>query len=178
MVALIGGTDGHSNVQHLPLLQVAGVSERQVPNVRGGELDAARTWARSVMRPHVEAVAGEVRTHPSSISDLPQLSSLAPGSVATQAIICAPSLPWPCEWATATVECESEFNPRAVGSEWYDSDGDTILELWYFYGLWQIASRTPPGEGMDWLFDPYLNTIEAHIKYVDGGTGDWPNCPQ
>ena len=83
-----------------------------------------------------------------------------------RALICSPEFSWDCGWAMSTVWCESRFDPNAQGAEWYQG------RLWHFNGLWQIA------EGP---FDPYLNTVEAHIQYVQWQRGlrarPWPNCP-
>lgn len=81
-------------------------------------------------------------------------------------IICAPEFTWPCEWAEATVMCESSGNPNAYTTE-------TINGITYeFVGLFQVLGGS---------YDPYQNTTEAHTQYVQWQRGErqrpWPNCP-
>ncbi len=93
-------------------------------------------------------------------------------------LVCSDEWTWDCGWALRTifggaVGCpngESFGSATAVGSGWY------MGQQWWFYGLWQIAVPVPPGNGYDWLFDPYLNTVEAHLKYLSGGKSHWPVC--
>ena len=87
---------------------------------------------------------------------------------ALAATICAPEFTWDCGWAERTVACESSGDPNAVGSEWYQG------ELWYFVGLWQIATRDTAM--IPTLQDPVTNTLEAHWKYLHGGVAHWPVC--
>ena len=91
------------------------------------------------------------------------------GAEQWRGLVCNAPFTWDCGWALATIECESSGSPLADGHEWYQG------QYWHFVGLWQIA--VPIHEGNEWLYDPYLNTVEAHLKYVNGGTGHWPNCP-
>ena len=75
-------------------------------------------------------------------------------------LICAEEFSWSCEWALAIVWCESTNDPNA-----YNPDGP-------FMGLWQVTNGS---------YDPYLNTVEAHIKYVSWQRSEvdnpWPYCP-
>ena len=87
-----------------------------------------------------------------------------------RALICGAAYAWDCGWALRTVMCESSGNPNAVGSEWYEG------ELWYFVGLWQIATQAPAMIPV--LQDPVRNTAEADGKYLHGGAGHWPLCGQ
>ena len=90
------------------------------------------------------------------------------GDAAVEAIICAPSRPWPCEWALALAFCESSFNVEAWATE--------IVRgvRYYFHGWFQLISTSPdPGP----LADPVYNTERAAEKYRSGGTGHWPACP-
>src|SRR3990167_660665 len=91
------------------------------------------------------------------------------GTEQWRSLVCNAPFTWDCGWALATIDCESSGSPVADGHEWYQG------HYWHFIGLWQIA--VPEHEGYEWLYDPYLNTVEAHLKYVSGGTGHWPNCP-
>lgn len=81
-------------------------------------------------------------------------------------IVCDPGYAWDCEWAIRVVDCESRNQPEAVGQEWYRG------QLWYFVGLWQIASEYID----DALFDPRVNTDRAYAKWLSGGVGHWPLC--
>lgn len=79
-----------------------------------------------------------------------------------KAVVCTDEFSWDCEWAIATLSCESSFNPNAVGVE-----GNLR-----FYGGFQVWNGP---------VDPYLNAVEAHIQYVQWQRGEkldpWPNCP-
>ncbi len=86
--------------------------------------------------------------------------------LALEGVICAPQYSWDCGWAVATVMCESNGSPNAHGHEWYQD------QLLHFFGWWQVVA---PHEN-DWLFDPVLNTIEAHIKFMERGAAPWPYC--
>ena len=88
--------------------------------------------------------------------------------VELRSLICGAPYTWACAWALATIACESGGDPNAVGSEWYQG------ELWYFVGLWQIATRDPAM--IPTLQDPVTNTLEAHWKYTHGGASHWPVC--
>lgn len=81
-------------------------------------------------------------------------------------LICGAEFTWPCAWAEATVMCESDGDPNVIGEEWYTG------RLVYFYGLWQVWNGP---------LDPYQNTVEAHIQYVQWQRGErgrpWPGCP-
>ena len=92
------------------------------------------------------------------------------GYRAWETLVCGEPFTWDCSWALSVIACESTNDPTAVGAEFYDG------RWWYFYGLFQIAHPDPPGPSTDWLLDPWLNTVEAHIKYVEQGPGAWPNC--
>ena len=168
----IGGTDGHEEIQLLPVLQVAGVPEYQVQNVRDGELDTALLWTAGVMHPgRVEAgAAGSVAVAGSWLPQAENGQQQAPFGVT--ATICAPGTPWPCEWARAVVGCESSFQADAWATEIYEG------KRYWFLGLFQIAA--PQLEGYEWLYDPHLNTVEASIKYVAWQNGEvpnpWPTC--
>ena len=84
-----------------------------------------------------------------------------------QAIICAEGTPWTCEWAMATVWCESSGVDTALATELYKG------RRYYFHGLWQIVSESPdPGP----LADPVYNTALAAEKFLSGGAGHWPAC--
>ena len=86
------------------------------------------------------------------------------------AVACRPEFSWPCDWAVATVRCETggTFDPYAHGHEEYRG------VYYHFLGPWQIAVTTH--EGNDWLYDMYANTVEAHLKYAASGTAPWPVC--
>lgn len=76
-------------------------------------------------------------------------------------IVCRPEFTWDCGWALATVDCESSGNPNVSNP------------AGPFNGWFQVLNGP---------FDPYLNTIEAHIQYVEWQRGirtsrPWPNCP-
>lgn len=83
-----------------------------------------------------------------------------------ESIVCSAEFTWPCSWALATVQCESGGNPNAIGRELYNGEWQE------FRGWWQVWNGP---------FDPYLNTVEAHIQYVQWQRGErmrpWPNCP-
>ncbi len=90
-----------------------------------------------------------------------------------QRLVCSePFTLWRCEWAITTTFCESRHSSTIVGSGWYRG------QLWYFYGLWQVASLIPPDDPNAplYLLDPYLNTVEANLKYASGGPSHWPHC--
>ena len=95
-----------------------------------------------------------------------------------RSLICGAPYTWDCDWALRVIyggapgcpNGESGGNPNAVGSEWYEG------ELWYFVGLWQIATRDPAM--IPTLQDPVTNTLEAHWKYLHGGASHWPVCGQ
>ncbi len=74
-------------------------------------------------------------------------------------VVCAPEFSWPCEWAVRTVMCESGGDVYA-----YNPAGPYV-------GWWQ---------DLDGPYDPYLNTVEAHRKYVAWQRGlvalPWPYC--
>jgi hypothetical protein len=89
------------------------------------------------------------------------------GAADLQRIICE-GRAWSCDWALRVVGCESGGDALAVGQEWYEG------ELWYFVGLWQIATRDPAMIPV--LQDPVRNTAEAEWKYNNGGTSHWPVC--
>ncbi len=82
-------------------------------------------------------------------------------------LICSPEFTWPCDWALRTVVCESSFNLNAYSTE-------TINGITYeFIGPWQVLGGS---------YDPYTNTAQAHIQYVQWQRGErptspWPNCP-
>lgn len=82
-------------------------------------------------------------------------------------IVCSPEFTWDCDWALAVVNCESSGNNNAIGSEYYQG------RIVYFYGWFQVHNGP---------LDPYLNTVEAHIQYVQWQNGQrakpWPNCPR
>ena len=95
-------------------------------------------------------------------------------------LVCSGSWVWDCEWALRTIY------GGAVGCSTGESSGDTSAvgtgfymgQQWWFYGLWQIAVPVDPAVSNEyhWLFDPYLNTVEANLKYLNGGKGHWPIC--
>ena len=94
------------------------------------------------------------------------------GEAAVRAVVCQTEYTWDCDWAIGVVGCESGGNPAAVGTEFYSG------RWWAFIGWWQIA--VPYDAWLRgkyrWLFDPKLNTVEAHIKYVADGRAPWPVC--
>ncbi len=85
-----------------------------------------------------------------------------------QKLICSSEFTWLCEWAFAVVECESTWDPNAQGVEW----NPTSQRWLHFNGLFQVLGGS---------FDPYTNTVQAHIQYVEWQQGirlvsPWPNC--
>lgn len=91
---------------------------------------------------------------------------------AVRAVVCRAEFTWDCAWAVRVVFCESGGDPAAVGDEWYRG------EHYAFIGWWQIAvpyDAWQRGE-YEWLTDPVLNTVEAHLKYLASGTSPWPVC--
>ena len=112
-----------------------------------------------------EGVIGESREPAARDSEV-----LRGSEAAFVAVACRPEFSWPCEWATATVRCETggTFDPYAHGHEWYRG------VYYHFLGPWQIAVTMH--EENEWLYDPYQNTIEAHLKYGTQGVTAWPNC--
>ena len=83
-------------------------------------------------------------------------------------LVCSAPFVWDCGWALRVIGCESGGNPNAVGTEWYEG------QLWYFVGLWQIATLNEAMTPV--LKDPVRNTAEADYKYRHGGVGHWPVC--
>ena len=80
-----------------------------------------------------------------------------------RSVVCRPEFTWDCQWALDTTLCESSWRANAQGIE-----GSLA-----FNGLWQVWNGP---------FDPYLNTVEAHVQYVEWQEGvrvndPWPNCP-
>ena len=122
----------------------------------------------------VVGLAGEEATksgaYPRStgIPDLLWAESKLP-VVAMRPIICAEGTPWPCEWATATVRCESS----GLADAWATKVIDGIR--YWFHGWFQIVSESPhPGP----LADPVYNTERAAEKYrSEGPASAWPGCP-
>ena len=91
---------------------------------------------------------------------MPDLPRLATGRD-WRSLVCSLPFTWPCEWAIAVIMCESSGNPNA-----YNPAGPYI-------GLFQVLNGPT---------DPYLNTVEAHIQFVEWARGvrtvsPWPNCP-
>jgi len=81
-------------------------------------------------------------------------------------IVCSPAFTWPCDWALATVFCESSYNPNAVGTE-------VVNGIRYdFNGLFQVVGGS---------FEPWENAMQAHKQYLEWQQGlrprPWPNCP-
>lgn len=88
------------------------------------------------------------------------------GSGLTDAVldaVCAPGLPWSCDWALDTTLCESTWDPTRINPAGY-------------WGLWQINYWF---EGWD---DPVINTAHALLKwegavgYWGDGRHPWPGC--
>lgn len=98
------------------------------------------------------------------------VATIAPKPVyagAVADIVCRPEFTWDCGWALAVVKCESGGNSNAQAAEWYN--GNLVV----FNGWFQVLSGS---------FDPYTNTVQAHIQYVEWQRGirsarPWPNCP-
>ena len=140
---------------------------------------AALTWASYPMRPgRVEAVAGtDILAASSSSVGVLQAQYRYISSSVVGAIICAEGTPWPCDWALATVQCESGGNPTAWATEIVEVfiDGAWVWVQYYFHGWFQIASTSPdPGP----LADPVYNTERAVWKYINEGPAHaWPGCP-
>lgn len=64
-----------------------------------------------------------------------------------------------CVWALAVTWCESNWNPNADTNPPY-------------VGWWQVGGGP---------YDPYLNTVEANIQFVEWMAGirtvsPWPSC--
>ncbi len=134
-----------------------------------GELDASRNWSSRVATGgpgRVEAV-GNVGTAYGLLlwQGIPNPPVVERAEV--QVIICAAGLPWTCEWAEATVLCESGGLTTALATEIYEG------KRYWFHGLWQIASTSPLPRR---LALPEYNTEIAAEKYRSGGPGHWPNC--
>ncbi len=135
--------------------------------------DAAASWfAAVVMRPgRVEAGLADTNVRvprkARQQSDGDDGAVLAP-SAGIRAIVCADpftiwTTEWGCLWALSVVKCESGFNANA-----YNPAGP-------FRGWWQVLNGS---------YDPYLNTVEAHIQYWEWQGPDawrtvspWPRCP-
>lgn len=81
-------------------------------------------------------------------------------------LVCTAEFAWPCEWAIATIQCESSGDPNVVAVE--NSGGVT----YYFVGLFQVLNGPT---------DPHQNAVEANIQYVQWQEGKrgrpWPACP-
>lgn len=97
---------------------------------------------------------------------IPTSPGSSSGLHSLRAMVCLLEFIWPCGWAHAVIACESGWNPNAQGVEVIGG------VTYYFNGLWQVWNGP---------FDPYLNTVEAHIQYVEWQAGEranpWPNCP-
>jgi soluble lytic murein transglycosylase-like protein len=65
------------------------------------------------------------------------------------------------------MECESNFNPKAVG------DTDT---KYYSYGLLQIRNLPSRNYPIETLFNPEENIEVANKVFIDQGYGAWYNC--
>ena len=78
----------------------------------------------------------------------------------TQKVIC--SFPWPCEQALRVAQCESGFDPQAVGG------GGIYIGLWQIWVGHNFTDRD--------LFDPIDNTEAAWILYQQRGWNPWPVC--
>ncbi len=205
-VGLVGGGDGAKPVgeiqqrTHIPCAGAIRVGHNVLPTwwllaidgaaarLAGGALqdlceegqvdDAAFTWTQYHPSPgRVEAVAGtDILAASSSSVGVLQAQYRYISSSVVGAIICAEGTPWLCDWALATVQCESGGNPTAWATEIVEVfiDGVWVWVRYYFHGLWQIASTSPdPGP----LADPVYNTERAVWKYINEGTGAWPGCP-
>ena len=129
----------------------------------GGELDAPFSGFAEML------AVGEVELDASPNGNDLRPVWMSSDARGVQATICAYS--WPCDWAVAVIGCETggTYDAYSHGHEEYQG------HYWHFLGWWQIA--VPNHTGNNWLYDPVLNTVEAHIKYVSGGIGHWPNCP-
>ena len=184
VAGLIGGTDGfthHAGEETASLPEGLSRSRfllvlRSEQEERGSQLDASITRDFEQMeQAYIAAVAEAELARQGAEGGAPVYASRGGVSLLwadrdndVVAIVCGASYIWPCDWATATVMCESGGDPYAHGHEWYQG------HYWHFLGLFQIA--VPDHIGNDWLYDLALNTVEAHLKYVSGGTGHWPNC--
>jgi hypothetical protein len=85
------------------------------------------------------------------------------GSVSDEivSIICDPAAySWNCDWAIATILCESGADPFSISPSGI------------YFGLWQIDYHFP---GWD---DPRINSNAAWGKYQNNGTNPWPVCGQ
>jgi len=88
------------------------------------------------------------------------VSRMGSGAEQWRDLVCAAPFTWDCTWAMRTISCESGFNPDAVNP------------AGPYHGLWQVANGP---------FDPYLNSVEAHIQFVEWRRGiravsPWPSC--
>ncbi len=175
-VGIGGGLDDALNLDNLYRGQ-ASVRE-QTSIAAEGQVDAAPSWWTAVvMRPRVEEVAGAavlclVRPVDRCVLERGNADAIRLPSADVrsdiEAIICAPGTPWPCEWALATVACESSFRVEAWATEIHNG------RRYWFHGWFQIVSTSPnPGP----LADPVYNTERAAWKYINEGTGAWPGCP-
>ena len=73
---------------------------------------------------------------------------------------------WPDRRIVTLVQCESGFNPVAVG---YDASHNQ-----YNYGLFQVSQYH--GYNFDYLKNPYNNIKVAKTLYDSSGWGNWPTC--
>lgn len=137
---------------------------------------AVFAWDRLLRGSVAHGLAADIRPESSVGRSAGEIGYVVSVSAARwRALVCTnPFVAWPCDWALATISCESSSDPNAWATELVDTDGDGIRERWYFHGLWQIASRLPDAGP---LANPYLNTVEANLKYANGGTAHWPGCP-
>jgi len=133
------------------------------------DLFAALAWGEAVERAQeLQRVEGLARQSARRSDQRYTSSGDADTQAAFQAVACQPQFSWDCSWAIRTAQCESNFDPNAIGQEWYAG------ELWYFVGWWQIATQDPAL--IPALQDPERNTLEAHWKYLHGGISHWPYC--
>ena len=77
-----------------------------------------------------------------------------------QSVVC--TYDWPCDWAWATIECESSGMIDASSNPPY-------------VGLFQIDSQLYGDMGD--LRDPIVNIDAAYTLWARDGGVHWPNCP-